>query len=110
MITWFHNYFFEKWVTKRGNNETYLGNSLIINKNKNSNFQNLINKIKCRIMPWQLPLLSKTGRSTLIKKVASSIPVYNMSVFKLPYEISEMIDELFRNFFLGEKMEKKEVA
>ena len=65
-------------------NERYLENPLIINKNKNISFQSLVGKFKNRIMSWQTPLLSQAGRSTLIKSAASPIPICKMSMLQLP--------------------------
>ena len=93
-----------------GGNEKYLGNPLIINRNKNPSFRNLLPKIKCRIMLWKTPLLSQARRSTLIKIITSPIPVYNMPVPKFPSKISNTIDKLFGSFFCGDSAEKIEIT
>lgn len=61
-------------------NEKYLGNPIINNRSKNTNFLALISKIKCRIMSWQANFLSQAERSTLIKFVVSIVSVCNIVV------------------------------
>ena len=63
--------------------EKYLGNRLSLKRNRHLGFESLTNKIKIRISSWQ-PLVSQAGRNTLIKSVASAIPVYNVC-FAPPY-------------------------
>lgn len=79
--------------------ERYRRNPLILNRNRNSNFQSLVAKIKCKIMSWQIPLLSQAGRSTLIKSAASAIPIYNMFVLQHPSRTIATVDKMFRNSF-----------
>lgn len=80
--------------------EKYLGNPIVRKKNKNNNSQSLISKVKCRIRSCLAHLLSQAG-STLIKSVASTIPIYNMLVLQLPSKAINTMDKKFRKFFWG---------
>ncbi|KAF9609915.1 hypothetical protein IFM89_019008 [Coptis chinensis] len=54
---------------------------------KRIHFTGLLDKIKSRITAWRGRHLSLQGRCVLIKSVLSSIPVYNMSIYKWPSSI-----------------------
>lgn len=64
--------------------EKFLGNSRMIKRNRTQSFENLMTKIKNKTISWQAPLISQARIKTLIKFVASTIPVYNMSILQLP--------------------------
>ena len=50
---------------------------------------------------WKEKLLSQAGREVMIKAVVQSIPVYSMSVFKLPVGLCKDIEAVIRKFWLG---------
>lgn len=89
-----------------------LGILLILRKNKNLRFEFLINKIQNKIGTWKTLRLSQGGRSMLIKYVSFKIPIYNMSVLKLPEKMIGSIDKTQRRFWWGdvEGKRKKENA
>lgn len=47
---------------------------------------------------WKAKLLSQAGRATLVKHVATSIPVYTMSSILLPKGLCESLDKMARDF------------
>lgn len=79
--------------------DKYLGNPIIMRRNKNSSSLALIDKVKYRMFSWQTCFLSQEGRSTLIKSVTTTIPVYNMSVLQLPPKTTDTMDKMFIKFF-----------
>ena len=85
-------------------NERYLGNPLFFSNNKRADFDFLKQKISARIEEWQAKLLSKAGRTTLIKLVALSIPTYTMSSFLVPKSLCEELDAIVRRFWWTGKM------
>ena len=50
---------------------------------------------------WKEKLLSQAGREVMIKAVVQSIPVYSMSVFKLPVGLCKDIEAVIRKFWWG---------
>ncbi|GJV03829.1 hypothetical protein Tco_1337398 [Tanacetum coccineum] len=48
---------------------------------------------------WKLKTLSIGGRYTLLKSVLTAIPIYHMSLFKVPVGILKEMESLRRNFF-----------
>lgn len=59
----------------------------------------VLNKIKSRLLLWQGKLLSKAGRAQLIRVVLSNLPIYFLSIFKIPNKVAKNIIQLERNFF-----------
>lgn len=89
--------------------DKYLGNPIIMRRNRNSSSLALIDKVKYRIFSWQTRFLSQAGRSNLIKSVATTIPVYNMFVLLLPPKTTDTMDKMFRKFFCSASSESKKI-
>ena len=81
---------------------TYLGFPLGAHMNKCSAWKPVVKKIENRLASWKAKILSRAGRLTLIKSVLNSLPVYFMSMFKMPKAIALKIVKLQRRFFWGE--------
>nr|GEU91680.1 hypothetical protein [Tanacetum cinerariifolium] len=60
-----------------------------------------ISKMKKRLSRWKLNTLSVGGRLTLLKSMLGSTPIYNMSIFKVPKSVLNLMESLRRNFFNG---------
>ncbi|KAJ4811538.1 RNA-directed DNA polymerase (reverse transcriptase)-related family protein [Rhynchospora pubera] len=80
---------------------TYLGLPLSLQRPDRLSFQPLVDKIRRRLAGWKSSLLSRAGRVLLASSVLSTIPVYWMSVFKLPQWVIKEIDAIRRNFIWG---------
>nr|GFA98183.1 RNA-directed DNA polymerase, eukaryota [Tanacetum cinerariifolium] len=63
-----------------------------------------ISKMKKRLSSWKLNTLSIGGRLTLIKSVLGFTPIYNMSIFKVPKSVLNLMERLRRNFLMAFKM------
>lgn len=82
-----------------GSNSVYLGNSLIMGKNKPKDFFKLKDRVRDRLDGWNKQLLSKVGKVTLLKSVVQAIPIYSMETFKIPRGIYDELDALVRKFW-----------
>ena len=82
---------------------TYLGFPLGQQFNKGAAWKPVIRNIENRLASWKARLLSRAGRLTLIKSVLNSLPVYFMSMFKIPRTVAAKIVKLQRRFFWGGK-------
>ena len=82
---------------------TYLGFPLGVQYNKHSAWKPVIRKIENRLASWKAKLLSRAGRLTLIKSVLGSLPVYFMSMFRMPKSVATKIVKIQRRFFWGGK-------
>ena len=67
----------------------HLGNRLFPSSSRVRDFQGVKERALNRIENWKTKLLSQTERSTLIKGVVSSVPMYTMTTFKVPSSICE---------------------
>ena len=59
----------------------------------------VMEKIQHRLASWKSKILSRAGRLTIIKSVLNSLPVYYMSMFKMPKAIALKIVKMQRRFF-----------
>ena len=57
------------------------------------------------MMLWGCP--SHGGNGTLIKSIARSIPMYIMSIFKLPLGLCDDLNEMIRNYWWGSYQGKR---
>lgn len=76
----------------------YLGNSLVLSRNKSKEFKVLKDKITTRLNEWSRNLLSKAGKVTMIKLVLQATSVYTMSTFRVPSGICKEMDGIVRRF------------
>ncbi|KAJ4771126.1 RNA-directed DNA polymerase (reverse transcriptase)-related family protein [Rhynchospora pubera] len=76
----------------------YLGLPLTHRRPDRATFQILIDKLTKRLSGWKARLLSRAGRVVLASSVLSTIPIFFMSVFKLPIWVIRQIDKIRRSF------------
>ncbi|CAL5434764.1 unnamed protein product [Camellia sinensis] len=79
----------------------YLGLPLGASPHRKVFWKPVLDKIKLRLAGWKRRLLSFAGRLTLIKSVLSSLPVYYLSLFKIPEGIAKEIEKLQASFLWG---------
>ncbi|GJY52247.1 RNA-directed DNA polymerase, eukaryota [Tanacetum coccineum] len=75
-----------------------------------SSWDDVIAKLSARLSKWKLKLLSIGGHLTLIKSVLSSLPLYYMSLFKVPKGVLSKMESIRRNFFNGVENAKKKMS
>ncbi|GJY98462.1 RNA-directed DNA polymerase, eukaryota [Tanacetum coccineum] len=64
-------------------------------------------KVSSRLSKWKLKTLSIGGRFTLIKSFLSPLPLYQMSIYKVPMGVLHKLELIRRNFFNGtEKLDR----
>lgn len=69
---------------------------------KCSAWRPVLDKVRKKLATWKLKTLSRAGRLTLIKSMLNSLPIYFMSLFKMPKWIAKEIVKLQRSFFWGD--------
>lgn len=77
----------------------YLGLPFVHHSRNSSHFDFLIDKTWNRLRGWKEKLISSAGREILIKAVLQSLPVYAMSVYKLPIATISQLTSLLRNYW-----------
>ena len=58
----------------------------------------VISKVAKRLEGWKKAFLSKGGRLTLIEAVLSAIPIYYLSLFRMPPKVIKEIEKRMRTF------------
>ncbi|KAL5539489.1 hypothetical protein UlMin_044009 [Ulmus minor] len=79
----------------------YLGLPLGGNPNSTEFWNLVIEKVGKRLDGWKKAVLSKGGRLTMIQSVLSSIPIYFMSLFKLPNGVAALLEKMMRQRSVG---------
>ncbi|GJW54291.1 hypothetical protein Tco_0098376 [Tanacetum coccineum] len=75
-----------------------------------SSWDDVLAKLSARLSKWKLKTLSIGGRLTLIKSVLSSIPLYQMSLYKVPMSVLNIMESSRRNFFNGVNITDRRIA
>ena len=61
-----------------------------------------------RLASWKIQYISKGGRVTLIRSALSSLPIYHLSLFRMPLKVCARLERIQRQFFWGgSDLEKK---
>ncbi|GJY42099.1 hypothetical protein Tco_0429369 [Tanacetum coccineum] len=61
----------------------------------------VLKKVLSRLSRWKLKTLSIGGRFTLLKSVLGSMPIFHMSIFKVPSSILNSLEVIRSRFFNG---------
>nr|GEV11059.1 RNA-directed DNA polymerase, eukaryota [Tanacetum cinerariifolium] len=88
----------------------YLGVKVGSNMSRITSWDNVISKVSSRLSKWKLKLLSIGDRLSLLKSVLTSIPLYHMSIFKVPTGVLNHLESIRRNFFYGVDGSDKKLA
>ncbi|CAM8971158.1 unnamed protein product [Rhodiola kirilowii] len=83
----------------------YLGLPLVMGQRKVEMFGCIVEKVWRKINDWKCKFLSAAGREVLIKSVLQSLPVYMMSVYRLPEKSIKELSRLLLKFW-WDKSEK----
>ncbi|GJV00654.1 RNA-directed DNA polymerase, eukaryota [Tanacetum coccineum] len=73
-------------------------------------WDDVVAKVSSRLSKWKLKTLSIGGRLTLIKSVLTSIPLYHMSIFKVPSGVLKLLESIRRNIFNGVDESERKMA
>nr|GEW46265.1 RNA-directed DNA polymerase, eukaryota, reverse transcriptase zinc-binding domain protein [Tanacetum cinerariifolium] len=79
----------------------YLGSKVGCLMSRSQSWNEIVNSISARLSTWKMKTLSIGGRLTLLKSVLGSLPVYHMSLFKVPQKVLHVMEAIRRNFFNG---------
>ncbi|GJZ98645.1 RNA-directed DNA polymerase, eukaryota, reverse transcriptase zinc-binding domain protein [Tanacetum coccineum] len=78
---------------------SYLGSTVGGNMSQIKSLDEIIMKVEARISKWKMKTLSIGGRLTLLKSVLGSIPIYHMSIFKVPKMVLRKLESIRCHFF-----------
>ena len=77
----------------------YLGVPLVDRRLWIQDWQPVLEKVETRLGGWRVPLLSRSGRLVLLKSVLAAIPIYYMSIFRMPAGVRRRLEKTMRSFF-----------
>ncbi|GJX99834.1 RNA-directed DNA polymerase, eukaryota [Tanacetum coccineum] len=67
----------------------------------------VVAKVSSRLSKWKLKILSIGGRLTLIKSFLASIPLYHMSIFKVPTGVLNLLESIRKKINGVDESERK---
>ncbi|XP_016168966.1 uncharacterized protein LOC107611571 [Arachis ipaensis] len=76
----------------------YLGIPLGANPRLVKTWKPIIDKVKEKLSLWKAKVLNKAGKLVLIKSVLNSLPVYYLSLYKMPKAVANKLIALQRSF------------
>lgn len=79
----------------------YLGMPLGANPKRKSTWKPILDRFKSKLASWKRRYLSIGGRIVLIKSVLSSLPIFYMSLFKIPEGIVKALESIQAKFLWG---------
>lgn len=80
---------------------SYLGMPLGISYKSKKAWEPVITRVQKRMSLWKSKLLSNAGRAQLIRSVLHNLPLYYLSIFKLPHSIAKKLISIQTKFFWG---------
>lgn len=87
----------------------YLGMPLGASPKLKSTWKPVIEKFKQRLSSWKRRVLSFGGRLTLIKSVLGSLPIFFLSLFKIPEGVAKEIEGIQARFLWGSDDLKRKI-
>ena len=87
---------------------SYLGLPLGAPHNSVTVWDGIEERFRKRLALWKRQYISKGGRITLIRRTLSSLPIYFMSLFRMPRRVRLCLEQIQRGFLWGGgNLEKK---
>ncbi|GJX38510.1 RNA-directed DNA polymerase, eukaryota, reverse transcriptase zinc-binding domain protein [Tanacetum coccineum] len=88
---------------------SYLGSKVGGSMSRVQSWNEIINRVVAYLSNWKMKTLLIGGRLTLIKSVLGLIPIYNMSIFKVPMKVLQRLESIRCHFFNGNELMGKKL-
>ena len=88
---------------------TYLGLSLSTRQNSVRIWEGIEERFRKRLIAWKRQYISKGGRLTLIRSTLSNLPIYLLSLFRLPKGVKSKLEKIQRDFLWGGGSETRKI-
>nr|GEZ86537.1 hypothetical protein [Tanacetum cinerariifolium] len=70
----------------------------------------VVDKVVSRLSKWKMKTLSIGGRLTLLKSVLGSIPIFHMSIYRVPSRVLQQLESNRNSFFNGNDLGSKKAT
>nr|GEZ54168.1 RNA-directed DNA polymerase, eukaryota, reverse transcriptase zinc-binding domain protein [Tanacetum cinerariifolium] len=70
----------------------------------------VVDKVVSRLSKWKMKTLSIRGRLTLLKSVLRSIPIFHMSIYRVPLRVLQQLESIRNSFFSGNDLRSKKAT
>ncbi|XP_058212709.1 uncharacterized protein LOC131324659 [Rhododendron vialii] len=87
----------------------YLGLPLGANPGRIKTWDPVIERTEKVLSVWRSRCISTGGRLTLINSNTGNVPIYFMSLFKMPVVVASKLEKLQRQSFWGDSIDKKKM-
>ena len=67
-------------------------------------------RFRNRLTSWEIQYISKGGRATLIRSALSSLPIYYLSLFRMPQKVCARLKRIQRQFLWGGSDHDKKIS
>ncbi|GJZ61623.1 RNA-directed DNA polymerase, eukaryota [Tanacetum coccineum] len=88
----------------------YLGTKVGGTMSRVNEWNEVVDKVISRLSKWKMKSLSIGGRLTLLKSVLGSIPIFHMSIFRVPLSLLNSLESIRNKFFNGNGLRSKKVT
>ncbi|GJS48269.1 RNA-directed DNA polymerase, eukaryota [Tanacetum coccineum] len=89
---------------------SYLGTKVGGNMSRVQAWTEVVDKVKSRLSNWKMKSLSIGGRLTLLKSVLGSMPIFYMSIFRVPLTVLHSLESIRCHFFNGHEINSNKAS
>ncbi|GKC69240.1 hypothetical protein Tco_1115123 [Tanacetum coccineum] len=75
-----------------------------------NSWDDIVNKVKARLSKWKMKTLLIGGRLTLLKSVLGSMPIYHLSMYKVPAKVLHTMESIRSHFFNDVETNEKKMV
>ncbi|GKA61377.1 RNA-directed DNA polymerase, eukaryota [Tanacetum coccineum] len=89
---------------------SYLGSMVGGRMHRLHSWDDTVDRVRNRLSKWKMKMLSSGGRLTLVKSVLGSMPIFHMSLFKVPAGILHKLESIRKHFFNGHEVSSRKIS
>ncbi|GKC34088.1 RNA-directed DNA polymerase, eukaryota, reverse transcriptase zinc-binding domain protein [Tanacetum coccineum] len=89
---------------------SYLGSTVGGSMSRVLAWTKVIDRVKNHLSKWKMKALSIGGRLTLLKSVLGSMPIFHMSIFRVPLSVLRTLESIRSHFFNAHDLNSKKAS
>ena len=79
---------------------SYLGSKVGGSMHQVQAWSDVVDRVQARLSKWKMKTLSIRGRLTLFKSILGSMPIYYMSIFRVPMSVLHRLESILSHFLM----------